>query len=64
MASLKKLYAVLDGNKFYLGMAVMFVLWLGWVFGWWSLEQVKELLALDGVFLGFAWRSAVKKLEK
>ena len=64
MASLKKLSAVLDGNKFYLGMAVMFVLWLGWVFGWWSLEQVKELLALDGVFLGFAWRSAVKKLEK
>lgn len=58
-----KLLKLLDGYKFYLGILLAFVLWLGWVFGVWTLEQVKELLALDGIFLGFAWRSAVKKLE-
>lgn len=53
----------LDGNKTYLALVGLFVLWLGWVFQLWTLDQVKELLALNGIFLGLATRSALKKIE-
>lgn len=63
MEKLQSLLELLDGKKFYLALLAGFILWLGWVLGWWTLEQVQELLALDGLFLGLAWRSAHKKAE-
>ena len=59
----KPLLEYIYGWKVYIGLAFGFVLWLGWVVGWWSLDQVKELVALDGLFLGLGVRSAMKKME-
>ena len=62
MDKLRDFVEFMEGKKFYLGLVFAFALWLGWVQGWWSLEEVKALLALDGIFLGWAWRSAVSKI--
>lgn len=56
--------AVLNGYKVYLLCAAAFALWLGVVFGWWSLVEVDQLFGLLGILGVAAARSSVKKLEK
>lgn len=61
---LKSLCDFIDGYKFYAGLTFGFILWLGYVWDIWTLSQIKELMALDGLFLGWSFRSAMKKLEQ
>ena len=63
MKWLHSLMSALDGYKSYALLLGGLVLWLGWVAGWWSLDQVKELFALLALLGLGAARSAAKKLE-
>ena len=58
-----KLLTTLQGYKTYILVLVAFVLWLGMVFNWWTMEQVDKLFGLLTILGIGAFRSTLKKLE-
>lgn len=53
----------LEGKKTYLVCLAGFVLWIGFVFDWWTMDEIQELLVLLGSLGVYSLRSAIKKVE-
>jgi hypothetical protein len=57
------LWERLDGHKTNVLGVLGLALWLGWVAGWWTMDQVKELAGLLSLLGVLSMRDAIKKSE-
>lgn len=60
---MNKILETLDGFKTYILVGCAVALWLGIVFGVWTMADVQELFALLGILGVATFRDAIKKLE-
>jgi len=51
----------IDGHKTDLLVVAGIILWLGWVYGLWTMDQIKELPALLTLLGVAAFRDALRK---
>lgn len=54
-------WVAIDGHKTDLLVVAGVVLWGGWVAGWWSYEQIEELVPIVGLLTAGALRDGMRK---